>query len=163
MLRRRLRVAVGSYVTYRRTQCAESELRSSDRELSGGGGGGGWNSASQNSLERLVEADGGGAVEDDVDVLGQHTLIFFAQIQLRLREVTVHSDDLLGEARLLLLKSFKELSTSGTPELQFNQSQVQPYAPELAAFAVLHSEAMIPCRTEMWKNLGEPAPPSRPP
>lgn len=67
----------------------------------------------RNSLERLVEADGGGAVEDDVDVLGQDTLIFFAQIQLRLCEVTVHGDDLLRKARLLLLQSFKELRSRG--------------------------------------------------
>lgn len=65
----------------------------------------------ENSLERLVKADGSGAVEDDVDVFGQDPLIFFAQIQLRLREVAVHRDNLLGEARLLLLQSFKQLKS----------------------------------------------------
>lgn len=63
-----------------------------------------------NSLEWLVKADGGGTVEDNVDVFSQDSLIFFAQIQFRLREVTVHRDDLLGEARLLLLQSFKQLN-----------------------------------------------------
>lgn len=98
------------YVTYRSTQCTESEICLSDRELVRKKN---RNSASQNSLERLVEADGGGAVEDDVDVLYQDTLIVFAQIQLRLCEVTVHGDDLLRKARLLLLQSFEELKWRG--------------------------------------------------
>lgn len=65
----------------------------------------------ENSLERLVKADGGSTVEDDVDVFSQDSLIFFAQIQFRLCEVTVHRDNLLGEARLLLLQSFKQLKS----------------------------------------------------
>lgn len=65
----------------------------------------------ENSLERLVEADGGSTVEDDVDFFGQDSLIFFAQIQFRLCEVTVHRDNLLGKARLLLLQSFKQLKS----------------------------------------------------
>lgn len=31
-------------------------------------------------LKRLVEADGGGAVEDDVDALSQCVLILFAEV-----------------------------------------------------------------------------------
>lgn len=100
-----------------------------------------WTSASQNSLERLVEADGGGAVEDDVDILGQDILIFSAQIQLRLCEVAVHSDDLLREARLLLLKSFKELKTRGQQSCSSVKAQC------LAGFA------------EMGTNLGDQTPP----
>lgn len=113
---------------------------------------------SQNSLERLVEADGGGAVEDDVDVLSQDTLIFLAQIQLRLCEVTVHGDDLLREARLLLLQSFKEL--------RFNESQVESntgssQSLSTAECTVVHSNATVLHHTEVWQDLRDQTAPRR--
>lgn len=60
-----------------------------------------------NSLEWLIKANGGGTVEDYINVFGQDVLIFFTQIQLRLHEVTVHCDDLLCKTRLFLLQSLK--------------------------------------------------------
>lgn len=99
-------------------------------------------------------------MEDDVDVLGQDTLIFFAQIQLRLCEVTVHGDDLLRKARLLLLQSFKELRIEGTAELQFNGSQVQSSAASSQSERPsVHSNAAILRHTERWKKLEDQAHP----
>lgn len=63
-----------------------------------------------NSLEGLIEADGGGTVEDDINVFNQDVLILFTQIQLWQCEVTVHCNDLLCKAWLLILQSFKQLS-----------------------------------------------------
>ena len=60
-------------------------------------------------LERLVEADGGGAVEDDVDVVGQRFLVVSAQAQLRLSQVAVHRHDLLCKVWLLRLQPLKQL------------------------------------------------------
>lgn len=60
-----------------------------------------------NSLEGLTEADGGRAVEDDIDVFRQDALILSAQIQFWLREVTVHCYDLVCKGRLFLLQSLK--------------------------------------------------------
>lgn len=60
-----------------------------------------------NLLEGLVEADGGCAVKDDIDVFHQDAVILSAQIQLWLCEVTVHCYDLVGKGRLFLLQSFK--------------------------------------------------------
>lgn len=67
-------------------------------------------SKTDNSLEWLIKADGGGTVENDVNVFSQDALIHFTQIQLWLCEVTVHCYDLLCKARLLILQSFKQLS-----------------------------------------------------
>lgn len=75
------------------------------------------------SLERLVEADGGGAVEDDVDVFGQDALILFTQVQLWQCEVAAHCDDLLCEARLLLLQSLEQLR--GNNEVKLMSKKVQ--------------------------------------
>lgn len=61
----------------------------------------------RNILEGLIKADGGRAVEDYINVFRQDALIFFAQIQLWLCEVTVHCYDLVCKGRLFLLQSFK--------------------------------------------------------
>lgn len=111
---------------------------------------------SRNSLERLVEADGGGAVEDDVDVLDQDALVLLAEVQLRLREVTVDGDDLLRKARLLLLQSLKELGAepNGSQLHVSNQStrdaapglgpaQYRPWLEAAAATTAAHNRAHL--------------------
>lgn len=63
------------------------------------------------SLEWLIKADSGSTVEDDVNIFKQHVLILFTEIQLWLREVTVHCNDLLSKAWLFILQSVKQLRT----------------------------------------------------
>lgn len=60
-----------------------------------------------NSLEGLIEADGGCAVEDDIHVFRQDALILSAQIQFWLCEVAVYCYDLVCKGRLFLLQFFK--------------------------------------------------------
>lgn len=61
------------------------------------------------SLERLVEADGGGAVEDDVDAGGELLHILWADGQARLRQLAADGDDLLVEVWVVLPHSVKKL------------------------------------------------------
>lgn len=99
-------------------------------------------------------------MEDDVDVLGQDTLIFFAQIQLRLREVTVHGDDLLRKARLLLLQSFKELRSRGRQSCSSMGAKCsQTLRARSQSAPSVHSNAAILHHTEMWKELEDQAHP----
>ena len=63
-----------------------------------------------NSLERLIKANSGGPVEDDVDVFGQGGLVLFAEVQVLLCEVAVHCNDLLRKIWLLLLQPVKQLT-----------------------------------------------------
>ena len=61
------------------------------------------------SLERLVEADGGGAVEDDVDAGGELLQVLGADGQAGLRQLAADGDDLLVEIRVVLPHSVKKL------------------------------------------------------
>lgn len=61
------------------------------------------------SLERLVEADGGGAVEDDVDAGGELLHILWADGQARLHQLAADGDDLLVEVWVVLPHSVKKL------------------------------------------------------
>ena len=61
------------------------------------------------SLERLVEADGGGAVEDYVDAGGEPLHVLGADGQAWLRQLAADGDDLLVEVRVDLTHSVKKL------------------------------------------------------
>lgn len=61
------------------------------------------------SLERLVEADGGGAVEDDVDAGGEPLHVLWADGQAGLRQLAADGDDLLVEVGVVLPHSVEKL------------------------------------------------------
>lgn len=61
------------------------------------------------SLERLVEADGGGAVEDHVDAAAQRLDVLGADGQARLHQLAADGDDLPVEVRVVLSHSVEEL------------------------------------------------------
>lgn len=63
----------------------------------------------RSSLERLVEADGGGAVEDDVDAGGEPVHILGADGEARLRQLAADGDDLLVEVGVVLAHSVEKL------------------------------------------------------
>lgn len=68
-----------------------------------------FNPKTRSSLERLVEADGGGAVEDYVDAGGELLYVLRADGQAGLRQLTADGDDLLVEVRVVLPHSVKQL------------------------------------------------------
>lgn len=61
------------------------------------------------SLERLVEADGGGAVEDDVDAAGELLHVLRADGEARLRQLAADGDDLLVEVGVVLPHAVEKL------------------------------------------------------
>ena len=64
-------------------------------------------------LERLVEADGGGAMEDDVDAGGEPLHVGGADAQAWLRQLAAHGDDLAVEVRVVLAHAVKQLQEMG--------------------------------------------------
>lgn len=66
------------------------------------------------SLERLVKADGGGAVEDDVDAGGELLHVLWADGEAGLRQLAADRDDLLMEIRVLLPHSVEKLPDKDT-------------------------------------------------
>ena len=65
----------------------------------------------QSSLEGRVEADGGGAVEDDVDAAAEHLHVLRAEGQAGLGQLAAHRNDLLVEVGVLLPHARKQLGT----------------------------------------------------
>lgn len=63
----------------------------------------------RSSLERLVEANGGGAVEDDVDAGGEFLHVLRADGETRLHQLTAYGDDLLVEVGVVLPHSVEKL------------------------------------------------------
>ena len=63
------------------------------------------------SLEWRVEADGGGAVEDDVDAAAEHLHVLRAEGQAGLGQLAAHRNDLLVEVGVLLPDAGKQLGT----------------------------------------------------
>ena len=63
------------------------------------------------SLEWRVEADGGGAVEDDVDAAAEHLHVLRAEGQAGLGQLAAHRNDLLVEVGVLLPHARKQLGT----------------------------------------------------
>ena len=61
------------------------------------------------SLERLVEADGGGAVEDDVDAAGELLHVLQADGEARLHQLAADGDDLLVEVGVVLPHAVEKL------------------------------------------------------
>lgn len=61
------------------------------------------------SLERLVEADGGGAVEDDVDAAGELLGVLGADGQARLRQLAADGDDLPLEVGVVFSHALEKL------------------------------------------------------
>lgn len=61
------------------------------------------------SLERLVKADGGSAVEDNVDAGTELFHILWADSQARLRQLAADGDDLLVEIGVVLPRTVEEL------------------------------------------------------
>lgn len=61
------------------------------------------------SLERLVEADGGGAVEDHVDAAAQRLHILGADGQAGLHQLAADGDDLPVEVGVVLPHAVEEL------------------------------------------------------
>lgn len=68
-----------------------------------------WMKCTWSSLERLIEADGGGAVEDDVDAGGELLHILWADGQARLRQLAADWDDLLVEIGVFLPHTVEKL------------------------------------------------------
>lgn len=65
----------------------------------------------RSSLERLVEADGGGAVEDDVDAAAELLHVLGADGQAGLHQLAADGDDLLVEVGVVLPHTVEELHT----------------------------------------------------
>lgn len=65
----------------------------------------------RHSLERLVEADGGGTVEDDVDAAGELLHVLWADGQAGLHQLAADGDDLLVEVGVVLPHSVEKLQT----------------------------------------------------
>lgn len=63
----------------------------------------------KSSLERLVEADGGSAVEDDVDAGGELLHVLGADGEAGLRQLAADGDDLLVEVGVVLPHSVEKL------------------------------------------------------
>ena len=61
------------------------------------------------SLERLVEADGGGAVEDHVDAGAELLHVPRADGEARLRQLAADGDDLLVEVGVVLPHAVEQL------------------------------------------------------
>ena len=61
------------------------------------------------SLERLVEADGGGAVEDDVDAGDELLHVLGTDGQARLGQLTADGNDLQVEVWVVLPHTVKQL------------------------------------------------------
>lgn len=61
------------------------------------------------SLERLVEADGGGAVEDDVDAAGEPLHVLRADGEAGLRQLAADGDDLPVEVGVVLPHPVEQL------------------------------------------------------
>ena len=64
--------------------------------------------------ERLVEADGGGRVEDDGDAVRQPRVVLGADTEVWLHEVAGDQLHLLGDVRLLLTHQVEQLSAQNT-------------------------------------------------
>lgn len=60
-------------------------------------------------LERVVEADRGGRVEDDGDLLGEHVGVRLAEVEVRQRDVAADGDDAPQHARVLAPKPGEHL------------------------------------------------------
>lgn len=60
-------------------------------------------------LERLVKADGGGAVEDDVDAGGELLHVLWADGQTWLRHLAADRYDFLVEVRVVVPHAVEEL------------------------------------------------------
>ncbi len=61
------------------------------------------------SLQGLVEADGGGAVEDDVDTGSECLYILWTDGQAGLRELAADGDDLLMKVRIIFTHAVEHL------------------------------------------------------
>lgn len=61
------------------------------------------------SLQGLVEADGGGAVEDDVDTGSECLYILWTDGQAGLRELAADGDDLLMKVRIIFTHAVEQL------------------------------------------------------
>lgn len=91
------------------------------------------------SLERLVEADGGGAVEDDVDAAGELLHVLRADGEARLRQLAADGDDLLVEVGVVLPHAVEKLpetekTHAGKKKDEFKQlSQKQQQSTEQRA------------------------------
>lgn len=77
----------------------------------------------RSSLERLVEADGGGAVEDDVDAAGEPLHVLRADGQARLHQLAADGDDLPVEVGVVLAHAVKKLQTQKKEGFRGEQSQ----------------------------------------
>lgn len=67
-------------------------------------------------LERLVKADGGGAVEDDVDAGGELLHVLWADGQTRLRHLAADGYDFLVEVRVVVPHAIEELQGTNRKE-----------------------------------------------
>ena len=72
-------------------------------------------------LERLVKADGGSAVEDDVDAGRELLNILWADGQAWLRQLAADGDDLLVEVGVVLAHSVEKL-----PERKHTKKEFTP-------------------------------------
>lgn len=72
----------------------------------------------RSSLERLVEADGGGAVEDDVDAAGERLHVLRADGQARLHQLAADGDDLPVEVGVVLSHAVKKLQNTEERRIQ---------------------------------------------
>lgn len=77
----------------------------------------------RSSLERLVKADGGGAVEDDVDAAGEPLYILRADGQARLHQLAADGDDLSVEVGVVLSHAVKKLQTQKKEVFRGEQNQ----------------------------------------
>lgn len=75
------------------------------------------------SLERLIEADGGSAVEDNVDAGTELLHILWADGQARLRQLAADGNDLLVEVGVVFSHTVKKL-----PEMQQKNKKQQVHS-----------------------------------
>lgn len=95
------------------------------------------------SLQGLVEADGGGAVEDDVDTGSECLYILWTDGQAGLRELAADGDDLLMKVRIIFTHAVEQLRNTQT-----STSAVQNHYNMILSFITLskvftHEDSML--------------------